>query len=464
MQIKFSSILKRFVGGAYSTPVAIAAVIAGLCLVAITEVSYQAQRGALDKLILQGAARLEVLNAFQRLSDAESGERGYLLIHDPMYLEPFTEASEDVLRSLNKIDALDGESDDAKLKVMQKNIRELMLDKLAEMKEVMRLHDEGNIQRALEIVRAGIGREIMQELRAGVEEIMAYRSSHVAMGLEDVKSIFLRARIGVISMTLLSTLILIALIQTSRRAERDRDMQRIALQAERDRLEQLVNDRVGDLRELTKHLQTAREDERARLARELHDELGALLTSAKLDVAFMKAKITKDLPDILPKLSHLNEMLNGVISLKRRIVEDLTPSSLRTLGLVPALEILCSEMKQTCGVELIHQLQAVELEEDRSLALYRFAQEALTNMAKYAQATRAMVRMNKKDGQVCVEVWDNGKGFDALSLPTGRHGLKGMRFRIEALGGRLDIESSAEEGTHLTVWVPENETLPNVNT
>lgn len=457
MQINFSSFLRRFLSGAYSLPVAISSVIAGLCLIAITEVSYQVQREAFEKLILQGAARLELLNAFQRLTDAESGKRGYLLIHDPVYLEPFTQASVDVLNSLDKVDKLDRESNDAELKAMQKNIRELTLDKLAEMKEVMRLHDEGDTQRALEIVRSGIGREIMQELRASVESAMVYRNRHVAVGLGEFKGILWRARIGVITMTLLSALILIALIQTNRRAARERNIQRIALQEERDRLERLVNDRISDLRELTKHLQTAREDERAHLARELHDELGALLTSAKLDLAFMKAKITQQLPDMLPKLTHLNDMLNGVISFKRRVVEDLMPSSLRTLGLVPALEILCSEMKQTCGVDVIHQLQPVDVGDDCSLALYRFVQEALTNMAKYAGAQRAMVRMHKKDQRVCVEVWDNGKGFDALSLPTGSHGLKGMRFRIEALGGRLDIESSAEEGTRLIVWVPEGE-------
>jgi signal transduction histidine kinase len=434
-----------------SIPVAISTAV---LLIAITEASYQAQSNALNQLIVQGQARLQLLHAFQRLSAAESGKRGYLLIQDKIYLQPYMQAAQDVVHDLNQIDSLDVQFDDPAVLSAQKQIRESMQVKLSEMREVLRLHDAGNHEAAMDMVRSGIGREMMQQLDGEVNRLMKYRNAHIAEGLQEVKDVFLLGRIGVIAMTTLSTIILIAFIVANRRFTQESELQRAALQAERDRLEQEVSDRMADLKELTLHLQSAREDERARLARELHDELGALLTSAKLNVTFMKPKVSKGLPELMPKLTQLVESLNAGIALKRRIIEDLTPSALRTLGLVPALEILCSERAQGCEIDIVHQLVKVPLDADRQLTVYRFVQEALTNMAKYAGAQRATVRMSVADGDVRIEVWDNGQGFDASKLPTGSHGLRGMRFRMEALGGRMTIASSATEGTRLMAWLP----------
>lgn len=434
-----------------SIPVAISTAV---LLIVITEASYQAQSNALNQLIVQGQARLQLLHAFQRLSAAESGKRGYLLIQDKIYLQPYMQAAEDVVHDLNQIDSLDVQFDDPAVLSAQKQIRESMQVKLSEMREVLRLHDAGNHEAAMDMVRSGIGREMMQKLDGEVNRLMKYRNEHIAEGLQEVKDVFLLGRIGVIAMTTLSTIILIAFIVANRRFTQESEQQRAALQAERDRLEQEVSDRMADLKELTLHLQSAREDERARLARELHDELGALLTSAKLNVTFMKPKVSKGLPELMPKLSQLVESLNAGIALKRRIIEDLTPSALRTLGLVPALEILCSERAQGCEIDIVHQLVKVPLDAERQLTVYRFVQEALTNMAKYAGAKRATVRMSVAEGHVRIEVWDNGKGFDASKLPTGSHGLRGMRFRMEALGGRMTIASSATEGTRLMAWLP----------
>ncbi len=454
MQEKFIRLMGKVRYSAYSIPVT---VIAAIALIGITEFAYRAQSTALENLILQGQARLRLVSAFQRLTEAESSTRGYLLTHEKSYLQPYEKAAQEVVLNLDQIDQLDAAASDPKAHELQSVIRQNMQAKLAEMREVLRFHDQGRFELALDMVRTGIGREIMQKLREDVQLLMAYRNHHISVGLDGVKEIFLMGRIGVITLTTLSTLILTTLILKSRRYEHDRELQRIALRQERDRLEQEVSDRMSDLRELTLHLQSAREDERARLARELHDELGALLTSAKLNVAFMKPKIQSQLPEVMPKMHQLVESLNAGIALKRRIIEDLSPSSLRSLGLLPALEILCSEMARNSEIDIVHQLQDIKLNADRSLTIYRFAQEALTNMAKYASATRSMVRMRREGAKVRVEVWDNGCGFDATKLPTGSHGLRGMRFRIEALGGQMAIESCAVEGTRLVAWLPLDE-------
>ena len=142
---------------------------------------------------------------------------------------------------------------------------------------------------------------------------------------------------------------------------------------------------------------------------------------------------------------------------QRRIIEDLSPSSLRSLGLVPALEILCGEMSRHGDIDIACHLQGVTLSADKSLAFYRFVQEALTNIAKHSQARKAVVRLWETDGQAHAEVWDDGAGFDASSLASGQHGLRGMRFRLEAFGGHLCIDSSPVRGTRLTATLPQDQ-------
>ena len=212
------------------------------------------------------------------------------------------------------------------------------------------------------------------------------------------------------------------------------EAERIA--GDRNRLEAEVAARTEQLRELAQHLQTIREDERSRLARELHDELGALLTAAKLDVARLKSRLGATLtPDATERLAHLNESLNGGIALKRRIIEDLRPSSLSNLGLVAALEILLREFAARSEIEVIDDLAAVDLDAGAQLTVYRLVQEALTNVVKYAKARRVVVTLEPiEGGGARVSVKDDGIGFDTSVPRMARHGLIGMRYRVEAEG------------------------------
>src|SRR5262249_180937 len=154
--------------------------------------------------------------------------------------------------------------------------------------------------------------------------------------------------------------------------ERHTDEEARRIESERDRLEAEVTARTRQLKELAQHLQTIREDERSRLARELHDELGALLTAAKLDPARLKSRSGKSTPpEIVERIAHLNETLNGGIALKRRIIEDLRPSSLSNLGLVAALEILIREFGQRSEIKVSEDLEHVDLGPAAQLTVYR---------------------------------------------------------------------------------------------
>jgi len=223
------------------------------------------------------------------------------------------------------------------------------------------------------------------------------------------------------------------------------------MQAERDRLEI----EVARLTELVRHLQTAREDERCRLARDLHDELGSLLTSAKLDAARIRTQLAGKSPEGSRLLGHLIETLDTGIALGRRIIEDLGPSSLNNLGLVVALEILAREFAERSGVVAHVALEPVQLGPPAQLVVYRLVQEAITNITKYSKASHVWLSLAMRRGQAEVSVRDDGVGFDAALQPPSAFGLIGMRFRVEAEGGVLALVSAPGEGTLIRASLPQ---------
>ena len=227
-----------------------------------------------------------------------------------------------------------------------------------------------------------------------------------------------------------------------------------SLQRERDQLDLQVRERTVNLAELATHLQNVREDERGHLARELHDELGALLTAAKLDVARLKSRLGTIQPEVAERIAHLISTLNSGIALKRRIVEDLRPSSLSHLGLVASLEILTREFEERSGLSITTDLEEVVLSGSAQLTIYRLVQESLTNMGKYAEATQAVVSLQNMDSYITIEVHDNGKGFETDQVAASSHGLSGMRHRVEAAGGRLTVISTPGVGTQISAVLP----------
>ena len=148
------------------------------------------------------------------------------------------------------------------------------------------------------------------------------------------------------------------------------------------------------------------------------------------------------------------ELLNSGIALKRRIIEDLRPSSLFNLGLVASLEILAREFADRSGMQVEMLLEPVTLDESRQLTIYRMVQESLTNIGKYAEASEATIVLKNHSNHVVVEISDNGRGFDTQRVRPSTHGLAGMRHRVEAAGGKLTIASTVGQGTQVSATVP----------
>jgi signal transduction histidine kinase len=300
-----------------------------------------------------------------------------------------------------------------------------------------------------------IGKEKMDTIRALANQLLALETAQVAKDRESVNQTLLLNRLGVTAMTALSLLALFMYLRQTAALDRQRAEQQDVVQAERDRLEVEVAARTAQLRELALHLQTVREDERSHLARELHDELGALLTAAKLDAARLRSRLGPTTPEVTERMSHLNEALNSGIALKRRIIEDLRPSSLSNLGLVPALENLARDFSSRMELPVECDLHPVSLSPSADLTVYRLVQEAMTNIAKYAKASRVWIRLAAHDGRVEVVVRDDGVGFDTTMPRLTAHGLLGMKFRVESEHGQMTIESASGRGTTIVATLPE---------
>ena len=241
-------------------------------------------------------------------------------------------------------------------------------------------------------------------------------------------------------------------IQMNRQARVQRQ-----LITQQEELDQLVNERTRQLEALGWHLQAVSENEKTQLARELHDELGAILTASKMDVAWANRKLKDSAPDISEKLKRALANLDQGIALKRRIIEDMRPTVLANFGLVTALRTLADEAAQRNNWTLESHLPAddIQLDEQTEIALFRVAQESLTNAAKYARASKVSIALEVGDGEVALRIADNGVGITPADLQrTHTHGLLGMRQRVAAHGGRFDIQRGVPNGTDIHVVMP----------
>jgi signal transduction histidine kinase len=430
------------------------AALAALGMFAISESSYQSASGEMAVLSEVASASLSIQTLWRSLTDAETGQRGYLLTGRKEYLKPFESGKAAVAKAIASLN--DYYSGDPADQALMNEVQKAADNKLAELAETIRLYDEGKEEAWRALVLSNIGVEQMDEVRSSSDKLLGYETVKRAESRKNVQQTLMLNRIGTTAMAALSLLALFMYLRQTTALVRLREEQRRVAQQERDQFEREVVRRTAQLTELARHLQTVREDERNHLARELHDELGALLTAAKLDVARLKSRLGPLTPEVAERIQHLTDGLNSGIALKRRIIEDLRPSSLSNLGLVAALEILVREWGDRSEIAVDSDFQPVQLRPSAELTVYRLVQEALTNTAKYAKASQVQVRLDADAGDVLVTVRDNGIGFDVEAPQISAHGLLGMRYRLETEGGTLLLKSSAGQGTVIEARLPES--------
>ncbi len=430
------------------------AVLATALVVFMNEASYRNTVTSVRDMEQAENTRSALNELMQAMLDAETGQRGYLLTGNKAYLEPYDDTLKTINRQLDQLRITFTSSQDqlGDFTVMSRHISR----KMAEMDLSIKMRDAGQEDAWRFVLTTDVGKDQMDGIRTQADKLSATSVRNMALGQAQVMRTLQLSRIGIAVMALSGLLAFYMYLLQTRALLNSGTRAQESLQRERDQLDLQVRERTANLAELATHLQNVREDERGHLARELHDELGALLTAAKLDVARLKSRLGSSQPEALERITHLTSILNSGIALKRRIVEDLRPSSLSHLGLVASLEILAREFEERSGVPLTTNLEYVELGGSAQLTAYRLVQESLTNIGKYAEATHIIISLHNREGFAVIEVEDNGTGFDTQSIAATSHGISGMRHRVEAAGGKLTITSAPGQGTTISAVMPQD--------
>lgn len=237
----------------------------------------------------------------------------------------------------------------------------------------------------------------------------------------------------------------------------------------RKQMEEELRASREELRRLSGYLQAAREEERTRISREIHDQLGGSLTALKMDVRQLQKSLNNGKPDPATneqwgRLNAMAQLIDEAAQTIRRIAADLRPGVLDDLGLEAAIEWQLQDFQNRSGIqcELVTEVNELNMDRDGSTALFRVFQETLTNVARHAQATRVEVNLAQQPDSLILQVRDNGRGItDQDMLGTRSLGLVGMRERIRALNGELKIQGSPGLGTTVMARIPlQHETAP----
>ncbi len=220
--------------------------------------------------------------------------------------------------------------------------------------------------------------------------------------------------------------------------------------------EKKLEDSPMRLRLLARQREVSREEERKRIAREIHDELGQHLTTLRMGISMLRIQFTQDNPQLHERVMHLKGLADKTIQVVRNVATRLRPNVL-DMGLTPALEWLRDEFisrHMGCSCRLIAPEKEVRLSDEQATAAFRVAQESLTNISRHAEATEVTILIVRHAGAVVLTVCDNGRGFDCQQPKDNAFGLMSMKERGRMLGGKVEIDSDPAVGTRVKLTIP----------
>jgi CHASE3 domain sensor protein len=429
-----------------AVPLGMVLLVAVLLFVA-NEWVYRSGRVALDEVraaeFVSGATR-ELHGA---ILDAETGQRGFLLTGEAEYLAPFEQAEKVLPAAMQKLRSAVAE--DAEMRGLAQSLEAPVAAKLEELRETLRLAQANRRTEALRMVRDGEGMRLMTQLR----EVLVKLDATAAGRIEAVRELRVRqsifGRVATLIMICAAfVLIVVALRMVGAQAERQLLEREQSLRRSRDLAEQVAA-RTAELSSLSTTLQLSAEAERSTLAKELHDELGGLLTAAKMDMAWLSGRIGENLDAAgQEKFRSLTQLLNQAMTLKRRVVENLRPSLLDHFGLAVALRSHYEEHCARVGLDFVGSLheEPLELEHSVQLTLFRVAQESLAGIIARGDAKHVELVLEPEEGGYAMLVGDDGGAAGLLS--------QAMRHRIDAARGRLTQEAVTGQGNRLRTFVP----------
>ena len=390
------------------------------------------------------------------LTIAESSHRGYILTGGADYLTGYHQASVELPPLLRQLKTL--LAGNAQQTERLRQILVLVDTRLGQLQRNVALVENGRTDQAINLVRAGAGKRTMDDanrLLTGLE--MSARLELLSRNGRTFGQFRTAANVGfgIGTITLAVLLVFYGYIVSNVMRLQEADA---LLRVARDTLESKVALRTAQLSHLSRHLFQLAETEKAALANELHDELGSNLTAINLDVSSVATRLKAQQPALAQRLERSLQLLHETVDIKRRLIQGLRPSMLDSLGLCAAMRMHCEDFSRRtnlpCDAECPDNFPAVDA--TWSIAMYRVAQEALNNVAKYAQAKRVRVILRAESGGVVLQIIDDGIGIDPdATVKPMSHGLLGMRERIAQIGGQLAVRARDDgSGTIVDAFVP----------
>jgi signal transduction histidine kinase len=441
-------------------------IVASLAIAVYAELGYRRLEQANRQMAVALEMQSTLHEALALVVDAETGQRGYLLTGKDEYLAPYTSAVPKVDGALSHLRELLVQNGTPAQRDALGRLNSLVGKKLAELEAAIALYKKDGAQAAQALLDTGIGRRAMDDIRAEVESMGATHRKQLEEAVARWSQDIAFARLGMQLMTAFTVALLLVVWLLARRDAQQREARRRTAVEDKRRLESEVEERTAELSELSSYLQRVREDEKSKLARDIHDELGGILVSAKMDVAWVEEHMKKKDPESAAKLERALQALDEGVQIKRRIIEELRPTLLDNLGLSSAVDWQVHEICDRAGIACSIATPGDDrtIEPNVSIALYRILQEALTNIVKYAKAKNVNVDLGLTDDTVTLLIEDDGVGIpeDAQNNLLS-HGIAGMRQRVRALHGDFAISRRPEGGTMIEVNVPIGkapETLP----
>jgi signal transduction histidine kinase len=416
----------------------------------------QARLQEAGERLQKSAAREHSVDELQNaLARSIASQRSFLLTGDPRYIESYNRVVTEIEPRLESLSQAYAGSDAALGSV--RDLQVLIGKRLADLSMITAIQKTQGAAAAIALVKTSVGSDTGAIIGDNLDRLRDREGvEHLEAAAHWESSLALSRWI-----TILGTAINMLLVGIATRLVYLDMRRRTALNAElRDqklKLEQEVEERTRELVELSTHLQNVSEREKASLARELHDELGGLLVGARMDISWAEQHLTKNDADLKVRLNRVQQNLAAGVDLKRRIIEELRPTLLDNVGLFAALRW---QMKETCGGAGLQCIESYPDEEPRfkseaSIALFRIAQEAFSNILKHSRAKTADISLDMDDETLLMRIADDGVGMPADRFTAiGSHGLASMRHRVRALGGRLDVRKPASGGTMLIVQIP----------
>jgi signal transduction histidine kinase len=432
-------------------------IVASLAIAVYAELGYRRLESANRQMATALEMQAGLHESLALIVDAETGQRGFLLTGRDEYLAPYNTAVPKVESALSRVREMLVERGTPQERATFGRLNNLVGKKLAELEAAIALYKKDGPQAAQALLDTGIGKRAMDDIRSDVENMAASQRRDLDDAVARWSADIAFARLGMQLMTAFTVALLLVVWLLARRDAQQREVHRVNAVEDNRRLEAIIEERTATLSELSNHLQQVREDEKSKLSRDIHDELGGILVSAKMDIAWVEERLRKRDPESATKLERALQALDDGVQIKRRIIEELRPTMLDNLGLAAAVDWqvheICDRADLACTIATPRDDSGIPPQV--SIALYRILQEALTNIVKYARAKNVSVDLGVTTDTISLLIEDDGIGIaDDAQTNLLSHGIAGMRQRVRALHGEFSIARRPEGGTLIEVNIP----------